>query len=81
MKENYLEMPRIKWSIIKTAPAYNNISRRCLLCLQEKVSIIEHVDQENLLNKRSELVNKCLHTNKFLLKNYVNSRYIPLDLT
>ena len=43
-----------------------------MLCLQEKIEIIEDPDQENLLNKRSELVNKCLHANKFLLKNYKN---------
>ena len=73
MKENFAEMPTIKWSIIKTAPAYSNISKRCLLCLQEKLCIIENNNQENLLNKRSELVNKCPHTNKFLLKNYKKS--------
>ena len=72
MKEEKAEMPKIKWTIEKTAPAYNNVSKRCMLCLQEKIEIIEHPDQENLLNKRSELVNKCLHANKFLLKNYKN---------
>ena len=81
IKENHAEMPIIKWSIIKTAPAYNNISKRCLLCLQEKLCIIEHEDQNNLLNKRSELVNKCLHTNKFLLKNYGKSGLMPPDIT
>ena len=81
MKDSQAEMPVIKWSIIKTAPAYNNISKRCLLCLNEKLCIIEHDDQENLLNKRSELVNKCPHMNKFLLKNYGKSESIPPDLT
>ena len=74
MKENYVEMPRIKWSIIKTAPAYNNISKRCTLCLQEKLHIIEFPDQKNLLNRRSELVSKCRHTNKYLLKNFKNKK-------
>ena len=74
MKEEQAEMPKIKWSIIKTAPAYNNISKRCALCLQEKLHIIEFPDQKNLLNRRSELVSKCRHTNKYLLKNFKNKK-------
>ena len=74
MKDTKKEMPTIKWSIVKTAPAYNNISKRCYLCLEEKLAIIEYPDQENLLNKRSELVNRCRHQNKFLLKNYDNKK-------
>ena len=70
MKNEQTEMPKIKWSILKTAPAYNNIAKRCVLCLQEKMHIIEYPDQRNLLNKRSELVSKCRHMNKFLLKNF-----------
>ena len=49
-------------------PAYNNISKKCILCLQEKFEIITHLDQENLLNKKSELISKCRHENKLLLK-------------
>ena len=72
MKDKNGEMPNIRWSIMKTAPAYNNSSKTvpCTLCLQEKMSIIEYPDKKNLLNKRSELVSKCRHQNKFLLKNY-----------
>ena len=80
MKENHGEMPVVKWTVIKNMPAYNNISRRCLLCLQEKLCIIEHEKQEHLLNKKSELVTKCRHANKFLLKNYKASS-IPPDIT
>ena len=59
----------LNWSILKTAPAYNNISKRCILCLQEKFEIIKHPNQNCLLNKKSELISKCRHENKFLLKN------------
>ena len=62
--------PNLKWSILATAPAYSNISKRCLLCLREKIEIISYPIQENLLNKRSELISKCRHQNKFLMKNY-----------
>mgnify|MGYP004361308217 CR=1 FL=1 len=60
----------ITWSIKKTAPAYSNISKRCLLCLQEKMAIITFPEEDKLLNKRSELISKCRHENKFLLRNY-----------
>jgi len=73
IKDEEVEMPQIKWTIEKTRQAYNNVSKRCILCLQEKLDIIEYNDQENLLNKRSELANRCVHANKFLLKNYKNS--------
>ena len=43
-----------------------NITKRCLLCLHEKLAIITFKDQDNLLNKRSKL----RHENKFLLSNY-----------
>ena len=46
-----------KWSIIARARPYNNSSKRCDLCLAEKLN--------NLLNKRSELISKCRHENKF----------------
>ena len=62
--------PTVSWSISKPIPAYNNISKRCLLCLTEKLSIITFKDQTQLLNKRSELLSKCRHENKFLLRNF-----------
>mgnify|MGYP000651105689 CR=1 FL=1 len=36
-KENYM----ISWSTISSASAYNNISKRCNLCLTEKLHIIK----------------------------------------
>ena len=62
--------PSLQWSIVTKAPAYSNISKRCLLCLNEKLAIITHPDQQNLLNIKSELISKCRHENKFTLKNY-----------
>ena len=32
--------PTITWEILKVAPAYNKTSRKCLLCLNEKLAII-----------------------------------------
>ena len=59
----------IKWSILKRAPGYRKSSKTCGLCLMEKVLICEFPDKVNLLNDKSELVSKCRHSNKHLLKN------------
>ena len=44
----------------------SNITKKCLLCLHEKLEISNYPNQEELLNKRSELVSKCHHVNKYL---------------
>ena len=59
----------IKWSILRKAQGYNRSSKTCGLCLTEKLLICEFQDKENLINDRSELVSKCRHFNKHLLKN------------
>ena len=59
---------QIQWSIIKEAAQYRCDAKICSLCLAEKLQIIK-AKPEVLLNKRSELISKCRHKNKFLLKN------------
>ena len=44
----------------------------CQLCLTEKLWIIKFIDNNDLLNKKSELINKYRHLNKFLLANVKN---------
>ena len=61
--------PSVRWRIIKQLPAYNPETKKCLLCLGEKIEILER-EGENLLNKRSELVSTCRHKRKFLLNKY-----------
>ena len=68
LKKNGITDPAIKWSIIDHAKPYINGSKRCHLCLTEKFHII--TSPLNLLNKRSELVSKCRHENKYHLSNY-----------
>ena len=58
----------IKWSIICRARPYSNITKRCDLCTTEKLMIINSKPNE-LLNKRSELISKCRHENKYYLRN------------
>ena len=63
-------MPAVKWLIVKFVPPYSNISKKCLLCLHEKLEIVSIKDQDHLLNKCSELISKCRHASKYLLRNY-----------
>lgn len=58
----------IHWSTIHKAPSYKGNSRTCNLCLAEKFLIIT-ADKSTSLNKRSELISKCRHENKFYLRN------------
>ena len=57
----------IKWSIASKVYGYAN-SSQCKLCLMEKYWIIKNFNNPNLLNKKSEMMNKCRHQNRILLK-------------
>ena len=70
IKEKQKIDPILSWSILKSVPAYSNITKRCLLCLHEKLEIISYENTDELLNKKSELISKCRHQNKFQLSNY-----------
>ena len=48
----------IKWKFLKRAKPYNNITKRCNLCLWEKLYIIRYQELASL-NFRSELVSTC----------------------
>ena len=60
---------RISWKIKNKATPYTNGTKRCDFCLSEKLCILK-ADKSGLLNKRSELISKCRHQNKFYIKNY-----------
>ena len=56
--------PIIKWEILSKvcgSPKQNI----CILCLTEELWIINFI-HDNYFNKKSELINKCRHINKFL---------------
>ena len=71
-KENNQEY-QLQWNIIDESQPYKNGSKRCNLCTLEKLHII-NADENYSINKRSELVSKCRHENKFYLQNYKTSR-------
>ena len=59
-------IPKVSWSIVRECPPYSLSKRKCYLCLNEKLEINSY-KVNNLLNKRSELINKCRHLNKHML--------------
>ena len=58
--------PCITWKIIRKSKSYNPNSKKCNLCSSEKFEIASFKGS-NILNKRSEVVSKCRHQNKYNL--------------
>ena len=61
--------------ILRCVPPYSNISKKSLLCLYENLEIVTYQNQKELLKKRPEVLCKCCHANKFLLKNYAGNDF------
>ena len=66
LKQNKTDFT-IKWSIKKSI-SYMGESKRCNLCLEEKLNILKEKDN-CLLNKRSEIISACRHKNRFQVKS------------
>ena len=62
---------KLEWKIAERARPYNTITKRCNLCLAEKRRIITS-NRDETINKRTELVSKCRHANKFSLANFTH---------
>ena len=62
----------ITWDIVKRTSPRKAGNNTCDLCNTEKLAIIQEIRRKNtyLLNKKSEIVSKCRHVNKFLLKSF-----------
>ena len=67
----------IKWTIVKRAAAYTSGAKRCNLCLEEKLYIMK-VRLKNL-NKRSDIISKCRHRNRFLFSKTNHTKTIAMN--
>ena len=56
---------KIKWKIIAKSNSYRAGSKNCNLCLTEKLLILKN---PKCINKRTEMLSKCRHRRKFLIK-------------
>ena len=57
------QTPVTTWKIVRRCSPYNPNSKRCYLCLNEKMEIATYRGN-NLLNKKTKLISKCRHQNK-----------------
>ena len=60
--------PQLQWEVTAQSYPYEPGAKECNLCNDEKLAILM-ADPSTSLNKRSELISKCRHKNKFKLKN------------
>ena len=63
--------PQISWNI-GMYKSYIPTSKRCNLCLTEKLETLDDPDK-NLMNKRSQITFQCRHKNKYRLKTLVSN--------
>ena len=66
------EEPEILWSKHKSAKPYQLGNRRCNLCLSEKIAIAQD-KSGRMLNRRREILNRCLHKDIHKLSSYSTS--------
>ena len=60
-------VPTVTWKVVAKVFSDTKINFS-KLCLIEKAFIINTLNDSQLLNKKSELINTCRHQNKLLLK-------------
>ena len=68
--------PGLAWEVLWTVKAYSNMTKKCSLRLYKKLAIITYPYPDELLNRWSELVTKCRHGKKFLLKNFNSNDWV-----
>ena len=61
-------IPKVTSSIVRECPPYNLSKRKSYLCVNEKLEINSYKGN-NLLNERSELINRCTQQNKHTLRH------------
>ena len=63
---NFDVTPNLKWSVVRCATPYSNISKKkFLLCLSEKLVIITYPRPKELLNDRSYFANAVMRISSF----------------
>ena len=63
------EEPVLVWKMLGQYQPYNVNTKRCLLCLNEKLQIAIYRGN-NMMNKWTEIIRKCRHRNKYVLASY-----------
>ena len=66
----------ITWDIVKRAKPFSPVTRKCDLCLAEKLEIVYNQASASL-NKRNEIYNHCRHRTRMLLVKKKKRKRIP----
>ena len=69
----------VSFELVKKSVPYRAGGKKCNLCLWEKLLIMQN--EEEVINKRDEFVNKCRHAPKFLLGNIKDRGRTEGDIT
>ena len=69
LKDKHMEY-QIRWSIARISSGYNPEMKSCNLCLLEELLLCNFSDKSRLTIKQLDLVPRCRHENKYMLKNY-----------
>ena len=69
----------IEWDILKQSKSYQPGDSLCLLCMDEKLFIMDNAKNKKCINKDLMINEKCLHKTKFLLTNWRRKRKKPND--
>ena len=64
----------INWKILRQSKAYKPGDDFCLLCMDEKLSIMEKVNDKKLINRDVNTNEKCLHKSKFAITKWKEKR-------
>ena len=62
----------LKWNTYRAFSSYTPETQKCNLCMSEKVEIAIH-EGNNLLNKRNEILSRCLHRKRFKLRTLTSN--------
>ena len=69
----------IKWKLVQKAEPYRCDTRRCDICLGEKM-VIATADPSSMLNKRAEIISTCRHRTKFRYTKFQRAQPWMLSL-
>ena len=72
--------PKFRFEVICKAAEYNTKSKKCFLCIKEKIAILKAQEDPDNINSKSELVGHCLHRDKSLLSSLNLRGYRPPDI-
>ena len=70
--------PKVTWAVKNQFSANKRQSKKCSLCSNEKFEILED-KENNILNKKSEVISKCCHQNKYMLRTLASKIQNPND--